>query len=96
MKAAAAQTTHDAGTGYTATIAWSPAPTAGNFDADTAFTATVEFTAATGYLFESDFSADDVTGLPATGASGTATSVTVTRNSSTKVTVVAVYKKTAA
>ena len=96
VKAATAQTTHDAGTGYTATVAWSPAPTAGAFDADTAFTATVEFTAATGYLFESDFSADDVTGLPTTGAAGVATSVTVTRNSSDKVTVVAVYKKTAA
>lgn len=96
VKAATAQTTHDAGTGYTATVAWSPAPTAGAFDADKAFTATVEFTAAAGYLFESDFGADDVTGLPATGVAGTATSVTVTRNSSTKVTVVAVYKKTAA
>ena len=96
VKAATAQTTHDAGTGYTATVAWSPAPTAGAFDADAAFTATVEFTAAAGYLFESDFSADDVTGLPTTGASGVATSVTVTRNSSDKVTVVAVYKKTAA
>lgn len=96
VKAATAQTTHAAGTGYTATVAWAPAPPSGDFAADTAYTATVEFTAATGYLFESGFGADDVTGLPATGAAGTATSVTVTRNSSDKVTVVAVYKKTAA
>jgi hypothetical protein len=90
VKAATAQTTHDAGTGYTAAIAWSPSPTAGDFDADTAFTATVTLTAAEGYVFAGGFSATDVTGLPASGT----TSQTVTRVSGTSVTIVVAYAAT--
>ena len=90
VKAATAQTTHDAGTGYTAAIVW--APVAATFAATTAYTATVTYTAAAGYIFAGGFSATDVTGLPSTGT----TAQTVTRVSGTVVTIVVAYSATAA
>ena len=97
VKAADAQTTHAAGTGYTAEISWSPDLNAGKFAAETAYTATVVLTAATGYAFSNDFSAADITGLPATTGDGhTAQTVTVTRDSGSKVTVAVKYVATAA
>ena len=50
-------------------------------------------TATTGYVFTPDFNAIDVMGLPTSVA---ATSVTVTRNSATQVTIVVAFKATAA
>lgn len=94
-KAGTPQATHDAGTGYTASIEWSPAADA--FAASTAYTALVTLTAASGYAFPADFSKEDITGLPATSGSGaTATSVAVTRVSAGKVTISVAYKPTAA
>ena len=93
VKAATAQTTHVAGTGYTAAIAWAPVPTAGDFDAATVFTATVTYTAAVGFQFAPNFSAADMTGLP---AAILADSVVVTRVSPTVVTAVVKYKATGA
>ena len=89
------QTTHDSGTGYTATIAWSP--NAGNtFAASTAYTATVVLTAADGYAFANDFSAADITGLPATtGADHPAQTVDVL-NEGSKVTITVKYVATGA
>ena len=95
VKAATPQATHDAGEGYTATIEWTPE--AATFAASTVYTAKVEYEAADGYIFEDDFTKDDVQGLPATsGGSKTATSVNVVRNSNTKVTVTAKYLATGA
>ncbi len=95
VKAATPQATHDAGEGYTAAITWSPE--ADSFAASTVYTATVVYTAAEGYMFEDAFTKDDVQGLPATsGGSKTASSVTVTRNDNTHVTVVAKYLATGA
>lgn len=96
VKAATRQTTHDGGTGYTAAIAWSP--NAGTtFAAETKYTATVTLTAADGYVFDDNFDAADVVGLPATsGGSATAESVTVTRVSDTSVKIEVVYLATAA
>lgn len=91
VKAAAAQTTHPAGTGYTAAIEWSPEPTGGNFDAATAFKATVTLTAETGFVFPADFSLADVTGIP-----GTATAKTVTRTAPGTVIIEVTYPATAA
>ena len=89
------QASHDSGTGYTATITWSP--TAVTFAASTVYTAKVELTAADGYAFAGDFSAADVVGLPATSGGGaTASQVTVTRNSASKVTIEVKYVATAA
>lgn len=82
VKAATPQSSHDAGTGYTATIAWSP--TGASFSASTAYTATVTLTAADGYAFANDFSEADIVGLPATTGDGhTAQSVNVTNNGDT-------------
>lgn len=93
VKAGTPQSTHAAGTGYTAAITWSP--TAATFAASTAYTATVVFTAADGYVFADDFSKADFTGLPATtGDSHTAQSVTVTHDSDTQVTVKVKYVAT--
>ena len=92
-KSATAQDAHDAGTGYTAEIAWSPAPTGGDFDANTVFTATVTLTKATGYYFPEHFTAADVTGLPPTSD---ADLVTVSRTSGSEVKIIVKYKKTAA
>lgn len=95
VKSATPQATHDSGTGYTASIAWSP--TAANFAASTAYTATVTLTAANGYKFANNFGKADIVGLPATsGAGAPATAVTVTRVSDTSVTVAVAYKATAA
>lgn len=82
VKSATPQATHDGGTGYTAAIAWSPS--AVSFAGSTAYTATVTLTAADGYAFSNDFSAADITGLPATTGDGhTAQSVDVTNAGST-------------
>ncbi len=91
VKAAAAQTTHPAGTGYTAAIEWSPEPTGGNFDAATAFKATVTLTAETGFVFPTDFGITDVTGIP-----DTATAKTVTRTAPGTVVIEVTYPATAA
>ena len=94
VKSATPQATHDPGTGYTATIAWSP--TAASFSGNTAYTATVTLTAADGYAFANDFSAADITGLPATTGDGhPAQSVNVTNNGTT-VTIKVKYVATAA
>lgn len=94
VKSATPQATHDAGTGYTAAITWSP--TAVSFAGSTAYTATVVLTAADGYAFANDFSAADITGLPATTGNGhTAQSVNVTNNGTT-VTIKVKYVATAA
>jgi len=85
-KAATAQTTHAAGTGYTAAIVWDDPDV--TFGAEEVYTATVTLTAATGYQFDPGFASKDVTGLPA-GA-------VVTRVDDTHVTVVVVYPATAA
>jgi len=90
VKSATPQSTHDAGTGYTAAIAF--APVDATFDAETVYTATVTYTAATGYVFPDGFGATDVQGLPASGT----TAQTVTRVSATSVTIVVVYVATAA
>lgn len=88
------QATHDAGTGYTAEISWSPE--ADSFAASTVYTATVVFTAASGYHFSDDFGKGDIVGLPATsGGSKTADKVTVTHSGDT-VTVVVKYVATGA
>lgn len=92
VKSATAATTHAASTGYTAAIAWSPAPPAGAFAAATAYTATVTYTAAEGYLFAGGFDVTDMTGLPASGT----TAITVTRVSGTSVTAVVAYTATGA
>lgn len=91
VKAATPQSTHAAGTGYTATIAWDPV--AATFAASTAYTATVTFTAADGYIMDDTIDASDFTGLPGTSD---ATSVAIARTSDTVVTVTVVYKPTAA
>jgi len=80
------QATHEAGTGYTAAIAWSPTVLS-TFLTDTAYTATVTYTAAAGYIFDGDFAAADVIGAPAAG-------VIVTRVSSTVITVAVTYAET--
>lgn len=83
------QSTHDAGTGYTAAITWLPADT--TFAAETVYTATITYTAAAGFVFAGGFSETDITGLPASGV----TSKTVTRVSGTSATAVVVYSATA-
>lgn len=94
VKNATPQATHDDGTGYTATIAWSPADS--TFGASKVYTATVTLTAASGYAFSNDFSAADIVGLPATtGGSKTADKVTVTNNGD-NVTIVVKYVATGA
>ena len=94
-KGGSAQTTHDSGTGYTAAITWSPADA--TFAGETVYTATVVLTAADGYAFSNDFGKADITGLPATSGGGaTASEVTVTRDSGTKVTIKVKYVATAA
>ena len=94
VKSATPQAAHDAGTGYTASIAWSPND--GTFAGSTAYTATVTLTAASGYVFAANFSKADIVGLPATnGNDAPATSVTVTRVSDTSVTIVVAYVATA-
>lgn len=90
-KSGTPQATHDAGTGYTAAIAWSPAP-AGTFAATTAYTAIVTYTAAAGYGFPDDISADDVQGLPTSGT----TSITVEHVSGSVVKITIAYAATAA
>ena len=88
------QATHDAGTGYTAAISWSPADS--TFAASTVYTATVVYTAADGYAFSNDFGKADIIGLPATsGGSATASKVTVTHSGDT-VTAVVKYVATGA
>lgn len=82
------QATHDAGTGYTAAIAWSPTVSS-TFAAETVYTATVTYTAAAGYIFDGGFGIADVVGAPETG-------VTVTRVSNTVVTVALVNAETGA
>lgn len=95
VKSATPQSTHAAGTGYTAAIAWSPS--AASFAGNKVYTATVTYTAADGYVFEDGFSAEDVIGLPATtGDSATATAVTVTRVDNTHVKAEVVYVATEA
>jgi hypothetical protein len=91
VKAATPQATHDAGTGYTAEIAWSPADA--TFGAAKKYAATVTLTAADGYSFPSDFTAADVVGLP---TSTDAESVSVSRVSASTVVITAQYKATAA
>ncbi len=88
------QATHDAGTGYTAAITWSPADD--TFGANKVYTASVVLTAADGYAFSNDFGKADITGLPATSGGGaTASKVTVTRDSGTQVTIEVKYVATA-
>jgi hypothetical protein len=87
VKDATPQATFDPGTGYTGAITW--APTGSTFAAETAYTATVVLTAASGYVFDPAFGVSDVTGRPASGFS-------VTRDSDTQVTLTAVYAATAA
>jgi HK97 family phage major capsid protein len=91
VKAGTPQSTYADGVGYTGAISWSPDDAA--FAGNTVYTATVVLTAASGYQFVSNFSKADVTGIPATSV---ASSVTVTRDSATQVTIVAVFVKTAA
>ena len=94
VKGATPQATHDSGTGYTASIAWTPA--AATFAGATAYTATVTLTAADGYVFSGDFGKGDIVGLPATtGGSKTADKVTVT-NHGTTVDIVVKYVATGA
>lgn len=94
-KSGTPQSTHAAGTGYTAAIAWTP--TAASFAASTVYTAKVTLTAADGYEFPANFSATDVTGLPATSGSGkTASEVKVTVKSATSVEIEVKYLATAA
>ena len=89
------QAAHDGGTGYTAAITWSP--TAVSFAAETVYTAKVVLTAADGYAFSNDFGKADITGLPATSGGGaTASKVTVTRDSASKVTIEVKYVATGA
>ena len=90
VKSATPQSTHGSGTGYTAAIAWSPVDA--TFDAKTVYTATVTYTAASGFAFPADFSAVDVQGLPASGT----TSITVAVVSGTSLTITVVYAATAA
>lgn len=87
VKSATPQATHDAGTGYTAAITWSP--TGSTFAGSTVYTATVVYTAASGYVFAEDFSAIDVVNLPASGTS-------VVRDSATQLTITAVNAATGA
>lgn len=95
VKGATPQATHASGAGYTAEITWSPE--AATFAGGTAYTATVVYTAETGYIFEDNFGKADIQGLPATsGGSKAATSVDVTRDSNTQVTVTAKYVATGA
>lgn len=91
VKGQTPQSTHAAGTGYTAAITWNP--TAATFAASTAYTATVTFTAADGYIMGDTIDASDFTGLPGTTD---ATSVAIARTSDTAVVVTVVYKPTAA
>lgn len=89
------QATHDAGTGYTAAITWTPE--AASFAGGTVYTAKVVLTAADGYAFSNDFGKADITGLPATsGGSATASKVTVTRDSASQVTIEVKYVATGA
>jgi len=95
VKGATPQASHDSGDGYTAEITWNPADVA--FAGSTAYTATVVFTAAEGHIFEDSISKADIQGLPATSGGGkAATSVNVTRDSNTQVTVVVKYVATGA
>ena len=88
------QASHDSGTGYTAAITWSPDDD--TFGANKVYTATVVLTAADGYAFSNDFGKADITGLPATSGGGaTASKVTVTRDSASKVTIEVKYVATA-
>ena len=94
VKNATPQASHDNGTGYTATIVWSP--TGATFSASTAYTATVTLTAADGYAFANNFSAADIVGLPATTGDGhTAQTVNVVNNGTT-VTITVKYVATGA
>jgi hypothetical protein len=89
------QSSHDAGTGYTAAISWSPDDD--SFAAETVYTATVVLTAADGYAFSNDFGKADIVGLPATSGGGkTANKVTVTRDSASQVTIEVKYVATGA
>lgn len=95
VKSATPQSVHEAGTGYTAAITWSPE--AATFAASTAYTAKVVYTAADGYVFADDFGKADFIGLPATSGSGhTAQTVNVQHDSDTKVTVTVKYVATGA
>ena len=85
------QAAHDAGTGYTAAIEWTPA--AATFAASTVYTAKVTYTAADGYLFDDGITAANFTGLPGKSA---ATATKVERVSNTTVTATATYKATGA
>lgn len=88
------QSSHDSGTGYTAAITWSPDDD--TFGANKVYTAKVVLTAADGYAFSNDFGKADITGLPATSGGGaTASKVTVTRDSASKVTIEVKYVATA-
>ncbi len=90
VKAATPQASHNAGTGYTAALAWSPA--AGTFAPTTVYKATITLTAAAGYVFAPGFNASDVQGLPTTGFSA----ASVTRVSATQVVIEVTYNATAA
>lgn len=90
VKAATPQAAHDAGTGYTATVAWSPS--VGAFAASTAYTATVTYNAAAGYSFPADFGLTDVQGLPASGT--TSMGIEIVSSATVKITVA--YAATAA
>ncbi len=88
------QSSHDSGTGYTAAITWTPDDD--TFGANKVYTAKVVLTAADGYAFSNDFGKADITGLPATSGGGaTASKVTVTRDSASKVTIEVKYVATA-
>lgn len=91
VKDATPQAAHDAGTGYTAEIEWTPA--AATFAASTVYTAKVTYTAADGYLFDDGITAANFTGLPGKSA---ATATKVERVSNTTVTATATYKATGA
>lgn len=93
VKGATPQSTHASGTGYTATIAWSPEDSA--FAGATAYTATVTLNAADGYEFPVDFGKGDITGLPATSGTGKAASKVTVTNYGATVTIEVKYVATA-
>ena len=94
------QSSHDSGTGYTATVAWKAGGSdfsGSTFSASTAYQAIVTLTAASGYSFSPDFGAGDVQNLPATSGTGApASAVTVTRVSASSATIAVTYVATAA
>ena len=94
VKSATPQSSISAGTGYTGTIAWSPA--AATFAGGTVYTSTIVLTAASGYEFAAGFNATNVIGLPATtGTTPPASAVSVAASRST-VTITITWAATAA